>query len=219
MNLAALLISWMCIGGTALAVKVYAQDPSVTGGVTYSRSPGTGHSDGVGLAVEVVARIPKDFEGIRFIGGVQGEFAAKRYLGNGTAARGWGQVRWELMPWSKITPILLGGVSVVNNRTSGEGGYSKTAWFVVGGAGVNVGDKYLVTWEHFFREYQTQNRGASDKFKLDLYLPLSDDSNGKWLARMQVFGQRSSFTQPNGPAAGQHVAWSLGGMLGMGYRW
>lgn len=211
-NLAALLVAWMCIGGAALA-----QEPSVTAGVTYSHSPGTGHRDGVGGMVEVVGKIPKDFEQLRFVVGAQFEAAAKAYLGNGTATRGWGQVRWAVMPTSKITPIMLGGVAMVNNHTTGPGGYSKTAWFAVAGAGVNFNDRYIATWEHYFREHQTQNKGASDKFGLDLYLPLED--KGHWLARMKVFTQRSTFTQPNGPAAGEHISWAVGGMMGAAYRW
>lgn len=211
-----LLVSWMCIGGTALVGHVCAQQPSVTAGVTYSHSPGTGHADGVGITLEGVVRVPKEFESIRLVGGAQFELAAKRYLGNGTATRGWGQVRWLVLPQRMISPLLLGGVAAVNNHTTGVGGYSKTAWFGVAGTGVNFNDQYVATWEHYFREYQTQNQVASDRFGLDIYLPLAERS--KWLVRMKVFTQRTNYTQPNGPARGEHTGWAVGAMMGMGWK-
>lgn len=135
----------------------------------------------------------------------------KAYVGNGTSLRLGAEVRYRLIERKDITPFVSAGVSLSNNHTTD---YSKTAYFVTAGAGVSLArDRYILAWRHFFREHQTQNRIASDLVEFTAYLPLKPGSQWRVVAGGGL--QRTTYTQPNGVAAGNRTAISyrlLGGV-------
>ena len=203
LSFAALLL--MCMG-----VEATAQEQQVNGTWTWAHSPGTGHKDGLGFSGEVVVRPKKE---LVVVGRAGMEWTAKGYLGNGNAKRADLNLRYIPKPSSVLKPFGQVGVAVVNNTTSD---YSKTARFLTAGGGVDYNNLVIAEWRHFFRENQTLNRGSSDKFNLGVYIPF--ERNSRWLAVVNVFVQRTKFTQPNGPDAGVHRAWSTGVGFGVGYK-
>ena len=192
------------MGGSALA-----QEQQVGVMWTYSHSPGTGHKDGLGIAGEGVIRLRPNLAVIT-TGGV--EWTAKSYVGNGRASRIESRFRYFVGPQS-LRGFGQIGAAGVNNTTSE---YSKSAYFLTVGGGVSYKDFVVFDWNHFVREKQTLNRVQSNKFNVSVYVLF--DRDDRWLVRVDVFVQRTDFTQPNGPDAGQHKTVGTGVRMGIGYK-
>lgn len=195
--------------GPLVAISL-AQEAQLNGGLQYDHSPGTGHSDGIGLRGQFVVDLASRFK-LNNIGSFS--YEPKAYIGDGWSTRGGSDLQFQVLGLQPAARVYVtGGGAFVNNYTSE---YSKTAYFLTAGAGIAAAnEKYVVNWRHYFRERRTLNKGASDLFEFTSFIPFEQGSRYRVIVGAGY--QRSTFTQPNGPAAGEHVANSVRFYFGVG---
>lgn len=195
--LCAVLITAMLVSAAS------AQERQAGLGVLYTHGSGTGNGDAIGVRADAVLPL-NDF--LKVIGEVSWAIEPKLYLGDGSGqtyrARVDLRAHW---PGNKaVAPFVSVGGSGVYQHTSQ---YDKSAYNPTLGAGINVRNRVIPYWRHFFTEQQTQNKVAADEFGAELYLPLNGP---RWLVRAGLAGVNTRFSQPPGYSnAGRYSVWTF----------
>jgi len=191
-----------------IASVSYAQERQAGVQVIFTHSPNTGHDNGVGVKGDVALPVDRFLTVLAECGW---EIQPKSYIGDGSAlrARVDGRVYFLGSGGAGLAPFASVGTALSRQFTSQ---YQKGAIYLTVGAGVNVKQRAVVYWRHFFRETQTANRSSADEIAVEAYLPLAATS--PWRIRGSIGATNVRFTQPSGPVAGRHSAWAW--QMGMG---
>jgi hypothetical protein len=209
---------WVALWLAAFTFAVYAQVPQVGVQGVMVASPGTGQKAGGGVRVDGVWKV-LGYEPVRVVGYAQETYEPKLYVGDGSATRLGGDVRYtpgvlaEAFEDFSLRPYVAVGGAWVNTHTSQ---YSKSAGFVTAGVGINYKDYVTVGFKRYFTEHQTANKVRANELAVDAYVPL--DKQPHWLVRAGLLVQRGGYWQPSGVAKGFHGFTTLQLGVGAAYK-